>query len=147
MGTQTKSSKLIRGSTGDWEVVIGLEVHAQVSSNAKLFSGASTAFGGAPKDVEAPENSLAFEVTCACTSMPITISQSPLAPAITFGSGSRYASSAMRSVRREAAVLAPASGRGKDATGQRDAASSVSLSANADGRASGRAAVRRIHNC
>jgi aspartyl-tRNA(Asn)/glutamyl-tRNA(Gln) amidotransferase subunit B len=41
-------SKLIRGATGDWEVVIGLEVHAQVTSNAKLFSGASTEFGGAP---------------------------------------------------------------------------------------------------
>jgi len=40
--------KLIRGSTGDWEVVIGLEVHAQVTSNSKLFSGASTAFGGEP---------------------------------------------------------------------------------------------------
>jgi aspartyl-tRNA(Asn)/glutamyl-tRNA(Gln) amidotransferase subunit B len=39
---------LIKGSTGDWEVVIGLEVHAQVTSNAKLFSGASTAFGGEP---------------------------------------------------------------------------------------------------
>src|SRR5262245_51896705 len=44
----SKSSKLIRGSTGDWEVVIGMEVHAQVTSQAKLFSGASTAFGGAP---------------------------------------------------------------------------------------------------
>ncbi|WP_298260033.1 Asp-tRNA(Asn)/Glu-tRNA(Gln) amidotransferase subunit GatB [Bradyrhizobium sp.] len=42
------SGKLIKGSTGDWEVVIGLEVHAQVTSNAKLFSGASTAFGGEP---------------------------------------------------------------------------------------------------
>jgi len=41
-------SKLITGATGDWEVVIGLEVHAQVTSNAKLFSGASTAFGGEP---------------------------------------------------------------------------------------------------
>jgi aspartyl-tRNA(Asn)/glutamyl-tRNA(Gln) amidotransferase subunit B len=39
---------LIRGATGDWEIVIGMEVHAQVSSNAKLFSGASTEFGGAP---------------------------------------------------------------------------------------------------
>ncbi len=39
---------IIQGATGDWEVVIGLEVHAQVSSNAKLFSGASTAFGAAP---------------------------------------------------------------------------------------------------
>ena len=32
----------------DWEVVVGLEVHAQVSSRAKLFSGASTLYGGAP---------------------------------------------------------------------------------------------------
>lgn len=43
-----RSNKLIRGATGDWEVVIGLEVHAQVTSEAKLFSGASTAFGGEP---------------------------------------------------------------------------------------------------
>src|SRR6201985_2100280 len=43
-----KKSKLIRGATGDWEVVIGMEVHAQVASQAKLFSGASTAFGGEP---------------------------------------------------------------------------------------------------
>jgi aspartyl-tRNA(Asn)/glutamyl-tRNA(Gln) amidotransferase subunit B len=42
------SSKLIKGSTGDWEVIIGLEVHAQVTSKSKLFSGASTEFGGAP---------------------------------------------------------------------------------------------------
>ena len=34
--------KIIAGATGDWEMVIGLEVHAQVTSNAKLFSGAST---------------------------------------------------------------------------------------------------------
>src|SRR6476659_4439816 len=39
---------LIRGATGDLEIVIGMEVHAQVASNAKLFSGASTEFGGAP---------------------------------------------------------------------------------------------------
>lgn len=38
----------IQGATGDWEVVIGLEVHAQVISNAKLFSGASTEFGAEP---------------------------------------------------------------------------------------------------
>jgi aspartyl-tRNA(Asn)/glutamyl-tRNA(Gln) amidotransferase subunit B len=41
-------SKLIKGATGDWEVVIGMEVHAQVASTAKLFSGASTEFGGEP---------------------------------------------------------------------------------------------------
>ena len=39
---------LMKGETGDWEVVIGLEVHAQVISNAKLFSGAATAFGAEP---------------------------------------------------------------------------------------------------
>src|SRR5687768_15042466 len=38
----------IKGETGEWEVVIGLEVHAQVTSNAKLFSGASTTFGAEP---------------------------------------------------------------------------------------------------
>ncbi|MDQ8726239.1 Asp-tRNA(Asn)/Glu-tRNA(Gln) amidotransferase subunit GatB [Bradyrhizobium sp. LHD-71] len=43
-----KPSKLLRGATGDWEVVIGMEIHAQVTSNAKLFSGAATAFGGEP---------------------------------------------------------------------------------------------------
>jgi aspartyl-tRNA(Asn)/glutamyl-tRNA(Gln) amidotransferase subunit B len=43
-----KNSKLIKGTSGDWEVVIGMEVHAQVTSNAKLFSGASTEFGGEP---------------------------------------------------------------------------------------------------
>ncbi|WP_137392055.1 Asp-tRNA(Asn)/Glu-tRNA(Gln) amidotransferase subunit GatB [Rhodoligotrophos defluvii] len=41
-------SRLISGATGDWEVIIGLEVHAQVTSDAKLFSGASTAFGAEP---------------------------------------------------------------------------------------------------
>ncbi|ACF02015.1 glutamyl-tRNA(Gln) amidotransferase, B subunit [Rhodopseudomonas palustris TIE-1] len=46
MNAPVKPSKLIKGATGDWEVVIGLEIHAQVSSNAKLFSGAATAFGG-----------------------------------------------------------------------------------------------------
>jgi aspartyl-tRNA(Asn)/glutamyl-tRNA(Gln) amidotransferase subunit B len=40
--------KLIRGATGDWEVIVGMEVHAQVTSQAKLFSGASTEFGGEP---------------------------------------------------------------------------------------------------
>jgi aspartyl-tRNA(Asn)/glutamyl-tRNA(Gln) amidotransferase subunit B len=41
-------SQLIKGTTGDWEIVIGMEVHAQIISNAKLFSGAATAFGAAP---------------------------------------------------------------------------------------------------
>jgi len=42
--------KFIQGATGDWEIVIGLEVHAQVSSKAKLFSGASAQYGGEPND-------------------------------------------------------------------------------------------------
>src|SRR3982075_1543996 len=42
------NAKLIKGATGDWEMVIGLEIHAQVASNSKLFSGASTEFGGDP---------------------------------------------------------------------------------------------------
>ena len=47
--TRTPDPKrLIPGATGDWEVIIGMEVHAQVTSEAKLFSGASTAFGAAP---------------------------------------------------------------------------------------------------
>src|SRR5499425_3237055 len=48
MTVQPGSKKLLKGSTGDWEVVIGMELHAQVTSQAKLFSGASTEFGGAP---------------------------------------------------------------------------------------------------
>src|SRR6202045_4894263 len=39
---------MIQGRTGDWEVVIGLEVHAQIVAKAKLFSGAATAFGAEP---------------------------------------------------------------------------------------------------
>ena len=48
MASNTASSELISGSTGDWEMVIGLEVHAQVTSKAKLFSGAATEFGEEP---------------------------------------------------------------------------------------------------
>jgi len=40
--------RLIPGATGDWEVIIGMEIHAQVTSRAKLFSGASTEFGAEP---------------------------------------------------------------------------------------------------
>ncbi|PWE30877.1 Asp-tRNA(Asn)/Glu-tRNA(Gln) amidotransferase GatCAB subunit B [Pararhodobacter marinus] len=40
--------KVIAGATGDWELVIGMEIHAQVSTQAKLFSGASTTFGAEP---------------------------------------------------------------------------------------------------
>ena len=44
------AKKFIKGATGDWEIIIGLEVHAQVSAHAKLFSGASAEFGGEPND-------------------------------------------------------------------------------------------------
>jgi aspartyl-tRNA(Asn)/glutamyl-tRNA(Gln) amidotransferase subunit B len=48
MNAPAKTLKTIKGATGDWEVVVGLEVHAQVTSRSKLFSGASTTFGAEP---------------------------------------------------------------------------------------------------
>ena len=48
MANDSGPAHLINSSTGDWEMVIGMEVHAQVTSKAKLFSGASTEFGGEP---------------------------------------------------------------------------------------------------
>ncbi|WP_455479828.1 Asp-tRNA(Asn)/Glu-tRNA(Gln) amidotransferase subunit GatB [Bartonella sp. B23] len=49
--TRTPDSKrFISGVTGDWEVIIGMEVHAQIMSNSKLFSGASTRFGAEPNN-------------------------------------------------------------------------------------------------
>ncbi|WP_028030492.1 Asp-tRNA(Asn)/Glu-tRNA(Gln) amidotransferase subunit GatB [Gemmobacter nectariphilus] len=45
---QPPQAKVIAGAKHDWELVIGMEIHAQVSSNAKLFSGASTTFGAEP---------------------------------------------------------------------------------------------------
>jgi aspartyl-tRNA(Asn)/glutamyl-tRNA(Gln) amidotransferase subunit B len=48
MQERAKQNNLIDGETGPWEVVIGMEVHAQVTSKSKLFSGASTEFGGEP---------------------------------------------------------------------------------------------------
>ena len=47
--TRTPNPKsFIAGSTGDWEIIIGMEVHAQVTSESKLFSGSSTEFGNPP---------------------------------------------------------------------------------------------------
>lgn len=43
-------AQIIKGETGDWEIVIGLEVHAQIIAKSKLFSGSSCTFGGAPND-------------------------------------------------------------------------------------------------
>ncbi len=48
--SEAATTKLIQGRTGPWEVVLGLEVHAQVASNAKLFSGAAVGFGAGPNE-------------------------------------------------------------------------------------------------
>ena len=69
-----------RGATGDWEVVIGLEVHAQVASKAKLFSGASTEFGGAP-------NSHVSLVDAAMPGMLPVINEECVAQAVRTGLG------------------------------------------------------------
>ncbi|MGL4241129.1 MAG: Asp-tRNA(Asn)/Glu-tRNA(Gln) amidotransferase subunit GatB, partial [Beijerinckiaceae bacterium] len=48
MNAPVNPKKLLKGATGDWEVIVGMEIHAQVNTAAKLFSGASTAFGNEP---------------------------------------------------------------------------------------------------
>ena len=48
MTIHTKPHNLVKGATGDWEIIVGMEIHAQVTSRSKLFSGASTTFGGEP---------------------------------------------------------------------------------------------------
>ncbi|MBX9683857.1 MAG: Asp-tRNA(Asn)/Glu-tRNA(Gln) amidotransferase subunit GatB [Hyphomicrobium sp.] len=78
--TKSKASHLIPGATGDWEVVIGLEVHAQVASNAKLFSGSSTAFGAEP-------NSHVSLVDAAMPGMLPVINKECVAQAIRTGLG------------------------------------------------------------
>src|SRR6201988_2738179 len=80
MNVQASPSKLLKGATGDWEIVIGLEVHAQVASKAKLFSGASTAFGGEP-------NSHVSLVDAAMPGMLPVINQGCIAQAIRTGLG------------------------------------------------------------
>ena len=50
MSEATEKTKVIKGRTGDWEMVLGLEIHAQVASNAKLFSGAAVGFGAGPNE-------------------------------------------------------------------------------------------------
>jgi aspartyl-tRNA(Asn)/glutamyl-tRNA(Gln) amidotransferase subunit B len=73
-------SYIIKGDTGDWEVVIGLEVHAQVISNAKLFSGASTSFGAEPN------NNVAF-VDAAMPGMLPVINETCVEQAVRTGLG------------------------------------------------------------
>jgi aspartyl-tRNA(Asn)/glutamyl-tRNA(Gln) amidotransferase subunit B len=48
--SEAATAKVIQGRTGPWEIVLGLEVHAQVASNAKLFSGAAVGFGAGPNE-------------------------------------------------------------------------------------------------
>jgi aspartyl-tRNA(Asn)/glutamyl-tRNA(Gln) amidotransferase subunit B len=74
------SNNLIAGATGSWEVVIGLEVHAQVASKSKLFSGASTEFGGAP-------NSHVSLVDAAMPGMLPVINEACIAQAVRTGLG------------------------------------------------------------
>ena len=50
MSSEPAKPYCIEGRTGAWEIVLGLEVHAQVASNAKLFSGAATGFGAGPNE-------------------------------------------------------------------------------------------------
>lgn len=80
MDAKSEKSNLIAGETGDWEIVIGLEVHAQVTSNAKLFSGASTEFGGDP-------NSHVSLVDAAMPGMLPVINEACVAQAVRTGLG------------------------------------------------------------
>ena len=73
-------ANLIAGATGDWEVVIGIEIHAQVTSKAKLFSGASTEFGGEP-------NSHVSLVDAAMPGMLPVINEECVAQAVRTGLG------------------------------------------------------------
>jgi aspartyl-tRNA(Asn)/glutamyl-tRNA(Gln) amidotransferase subunit B len=78
--TQTRRENLIEGATGAWEVIVGMEVHAQVLSNSKLFSGASAAFGGEP-------NSHVSLVDAAMPGMLPVINEECVAQAIRTGLG------------------------------------------------------------
>jgi len=82
--TKAKAANLIKGETGDWEVVVGMEVHAQVNSKAKLFSGASTEFGGEP-------NSHVSLVDAAMPGMLPVINEECIAQAIRTGLGLKAA--------------------------------------------------------
>jgi aspartyl-tRNA(Asn)/glutamyl-tRNA(Gln) amidotransferase subunit B len=72
--------KLIKGATGDWEIIVGLEIHAQVTSQAKLFSGSSTAFGAEP-------NSHVSLVDAAMPGMLPVINEECVAQAVRTGLG------------------------------------------------------------
>ena len=86
MNASVKPGKLIKGQTGDWEVVIGMEIHAQVTSNSKLFSGASTEFGGEPNshvslvDAAMPGSPAMFTVTVKMSLRYISTGSAPFSP-------------------------------------------------------------------
>ncbi len=80
----TTNTNLIEGATGEWEIIVGLEVHAQVASASKLFSGASTAFGGAP-------NSHVSLVDAAMPGMLPVINSECIAQAVRTGLGIKAA--------------------------------------------------------
>ncbi len=81
---KTPEPKVIAGAKADWELVIGMEVHAQVSSNAKLFSGASTGFGAEP-------NSHVAFVDAAMPGMLPVINEFCIAQAVKTGLGLKAA--------------------------------------------------------
>ena len=80
MKPHVKPGKLIEGATGDFEVVIGMEVHAQLTSKSKLFSGASTGFGKEP-------NSNVSLVDAAMPGMLPVINEECVAQAVRTGLG------------------------------------------------------------
>ena len=73
-------ARLIRGATGDWEVVVGMEIHAQVTSRSKLFSGAAVGFGAEP-------NSQVSFVDAAMPGMLPVINEACVAQAVRTGLG------------------------------------------------------------
>ena len=75
MNAPVSPNKLIKGGLYDWEVVIGMEIHAQVTSRSKLFSGAATAFGAEPNDHVSP-------VDAAMPGMLPVITHASAAPAV-----------------------------------------------------------------
>lgn len=77
---ENSADNYIQGATGDWEIVIGMEVHAQVSSNSKLFSGSSTSFG-------AEQNSHVSLVDAAMPGMLPVINEECIKQAIRTGLG------------------------------------------------------------
>ena len=80
MMRHNKATNYLKGASGDWEIIVGLEVHAQVSSKAKLFSGASTGYG-------APANSHVSLVDAAMPGMLPTINAECVRQAVRAGLG------------------------------------------------------------